>query len=133
MGMTQQAASCATPGDVVTGNVKPLLHEIRHALQRWLDEGEVTIIDLRSIPMGPGEEEKIVDELGKGEIQVRLMALGPSEIIETRFPGVWLVTHYNSNEEIIGKFVEVCDMPGLLKAQEDDIREGIEFLDAHLA
>ncbi len=53
--------------------------------------------------MGPGEEEKIVDELGRGEIRARLMALDPSEIIETRFPDVWLVTHYNSNEEIIGE------------------------------
>ena len=133
MDATQQEACCATPGDVVTGNVEPLLHEIRHALLRWLEEGEVTTIDLRSIPMGPGEEEKIVDELGRGEIQVRMLALGPSEIIETRFPGVWLVTHYNSNEEIIGKFVEVCDMPELLKAQEGDIREGIEFLNTQLA
>ena len=132
MDATQQAASCA-PGDVITGNVEPLLHEIRHALQHWLDEGEVTIIDLRSIPMGPGEEDRIVSELGRGEVQVRLLALGSSEIVETRFPGVWLVTHYNSDEEIIGKFIEICDMPALLKAQEDDIREGIECLNAQLA
>ena len=132
MDATQQAASCA-PGDVITGNVEPLLHEIRHALQHWLDEGEVTIIDLHSIPMGPGEEDRIVSELGRGEVQVRLLALGSSEIVETRFPGVWLVTHYNSDEEIIGKFIEICDMPALLKAQEDDIREGIECLNAQLA
>lgn len=97
-------------------------------MQRWLDAGEATVIDLRSIPMGPGEEDRIVSELGKGEVQAQLQALGSSEIIETCFPGVWLVTHYNNNEEVIGKFVEICDMPALLKAQECDIREGVERL-----
>ena len=132
METTQNEAACAAPGDVSTGNVKPLLHEVRHALQHWLDEGEVTVIDLRSIPMGPGEEDRIVNELGRGEVQARMSALGPSEIIETRFPGVWLVTHYNNNEEIIGKFIEVCDIPRLLKAPEEDIREGLELLDTQL-
>jgi hydrogenase-1 operon protein HyaF len=133
METTQSAGSCAAPGDVPTGNVEPLLHDVRHALRRWLDEGEVTVIDLRSIPMGPGEEDRIVSALGRGEVQARMSALGPSEIIETRFPGVWLVTHYNNDEEIIGKFIEVCDMPRLLKAQEEDVREGLELLDAQLA
>jgi len=133
METSQQAEGCAAPGDVATGNVAPLLHEVRHALQRWLDAGEVTVIDLRSIPMGPGEEDRIVSELGRGEVQARMSVLGPSEIIETRFPGVWLITHYNNDEEIIGKFIEVCDMPRILNAQEEDIRQGLELLESQLA
>jgi len=133
METNEHTAACPAPGDVSTGNVKPLLHEVRHALQRWLDKGEVTVIDLRSIPMGPGEEDRIVSELGRGEVQARMSALGPSEIFETRFPGVWLVTHWNNDEEVIGKFIEICDMPRLLMAQEEDIREGLELLDTHLA
>ena len=129
----EHAAGCAAPGDLSTGNVEPLLHEVRHALRRWLDDAEVTVIDLRSIPMGPGEEDRIVNELGRGEVQARMSALGPSEIIETRFPGVWLVTHWNNSDEVIGKFIEICDMPRLLMAQEEDIREGLELLDAQLA
>jgi len=62
-----------------------------------------------------------------------MSALGPSEIIETRFPGVWLVTHYNSENEVIGKYIEVCDMPQILKAQAEDIREGLAQLTAQLA
>ncbi len=133
METSEHTAACATPGDLSTGNVEPLLHEVRHALQRWLDDGEVTVIDLRSIPMGPGEEDRIVSELGRGEVQARMSALGPSEIFETRFPAVWLVTHWNNDEEVIGKFIEICDMPRLLMAQEEDIREGLELLDTHLA
>jgi len=124
--------TCAQPGDAVTGNVVPLLHEIRHALQRWLEKEERCVIDLRSLPLGPGEEERIIDELGEGEVRAQLSALGPSEVCETRFPGVWLVTHYNSNEEIIGRFVEICDMPSILKSQAGDIQDGLQRLEAQL-
>ena len=120
-------------GEALTHNVVPLLHEIRHGLARLLENGAATAIDLRGIPMAPGEEERIIRELGTGEVQARLSALGPSEIMETRFPGVWLVTHYNSENEVIGKFIEVCDMPQILKAQADDIREGLAQLTAQLA
>ncbi|MGD8617593.1 MAG: hydrogenase expression/formation C-terminal domain-containing protein [Gammaproteobacteria bacterium] len=120
-------------GEALTHNVTPLLHEIRHGLARLLENGAATTIDLRGIPMAPGEEERIIRELGTGEVQARLSALGPSEIMETRFPGVWLVTHYNGENEVIGKFIEVCDMPQILKAQAEDIREGLAQLTAQLA
>ena len=120
-------------GEALTHNVVPLLHEIRHGLARLLENEAATIIDLRSIPMAPGEEARIIEELGTGEVQAHMSALGPSEITETRFPGVWLVTHYNSEMEVIGKFIEVCDMPQILKAQAEDIRAGLAQLTAQLA
>ena len=76
-------------GNELTWNVQPILHEIRHALGKLLQTGENSIIDLRSIPLAPGEEETIIDTLGRGEVRAHLDALGPSEIIETRFAGVW--------------------------------------------
>jgi hydrogenase-1 operon protein HyaF len=120
-------------GDQLTFNVEPLLHEIRHGLARLLERDAATTIDLRGIPLAPGEEERIISELGTGEVQARMSALGPSEIMETRYPGVWLVTHYNSENEVIGKFIEVCDIPQILKAQADDVREGLAQLAARLA
>ena len=33
-----------------TGNVTPLLHEIRHALAALLESDEQTVIDLRAMP-----------------------------------------------------------------------------------
>ncbi len=132
MQIPTQAGCSAEPGNAATGNVVPLLHEIRHALQALLDDGKETIIDLRSIPLGPGEEARIEARLGRGEVQVQLSALGPSELVETRFPGVWLVTHCNNDNEIIGKFVEVCVIPRLVTAQEADIRAGLVELNAQL-
>jgi hydrogenase-1 operon protein HyaF len=120
-------------GEQLTFNVEPLLHEIRHGLTRLLDSAVATTIDLRSIPLAPGEEARILRELGTGEVQARMSALGPSDIMETQFPGVWLVTHYNSENEVVGKFIEVCEMPQILKAQAEDIRDGLAQLTARLA
>jgi hydrogenase-1 operon protein HyaF len=110
-------------GDDLTRNVEPLLHEIGHALQELAESGRTGIIDLRSIPLAPGEEDRIVATLGEGEVQARIDALGPSEITETRYAGVWLVTHYNDEQEIIGRFIEITAMPEILRSQDEDIRQ----------
>jgi len=120
-------------GEDLTYNVQPLLHEIRHALTQLLELGKTRIIDLRSLPLAPGEEQKLLDELGQGEVIARLQALGPSEIVETRYPGVWVVVHFNNDNEVIGKFIEVCDIPDLLRSQQEDIRQGLEQLQTQLA
>jgi len=109
-------------GDALTWNVIPLLHEVKHALDKLLHNSETTIIDLRSIPLAPGEEDKILDTLGRGEVHVRLDALGPSEIVESRYSGVWIVTHHNIENEIIGRFIEITTMPEILFSQSEEIR-----------
>ena len=118
---------------VGTCNVQPLLHEIRHALSQLLETGLETVIDLRGIPLAPGEETAIEQALGEGEVQAMLSALGPSEFRETSFPGVWVVTHYNRDAQIVGKFVEVARVPSLLTSQIEDIAAGLRRLEERLA
>jgi len=113
-------------------NVKPILHEIRHALQALIDGGECSIIDLRSIPLAPGEEQTIIDMLGQGEVHASLEVLGPSEIYETGYPGVWLITHYNENNNIIGRFIEVTEIPEILKSQYEDMSNALLELEEEL-
>jgi hydrogenase-1 operon protein HyaF len=120
-------------GESLTHNVQPLLHEIRHALVKLLDDGGRTVIDLRSLPLAPGEEDQLLDTLGQGEVYARLHALGPTEIVETRYPGVWVVVHFNNDNEVIGRFIEICDIPDLLHSQQEDIRQGLEQLQSQLA
>ena len=94
-------------GDELTWNARPILFEVRHALEELLDSGQTSTIDLRTIPLAPGEEETILQTLGQGEVHARLDVLGPSEIYETRYAGVWLITHYNDDESIVSRFIEV--------------------------
>jgi hydrogenase-1 operon protein HyaF len=115
-------------GSELTRNVEPLLHEIRHALQTFLDTGETSIIDLRSIPLAPGEEDSIINTLGQGEVQALLDVLGPSEIYETKYAGVWIVTHYNDDDNIISRFVEITDSPDVLKSQREDVVDALNAL-----
>ena len=119
-------------GDALTHNVKPLLHEIKHALDNLIETGKTTIIDLRSIPLAPGEEQTIIDTLGHGEVHARLDALGPSEIYETQFAGVWLVTHYNEADSIVSRFIEVTELPDVLKSQREDIFHALIELESKL-
>lgn len=119
--------------DVPTGNVEPLLHEIRHALRRVADGKEGTVIDLRSLPLAPGEEERIEAMLGKGEVRAELDALGPTEIQETSYSGVWLITHRNTDGVVVARFIEVTRIPELLKSQEADMERGIRRLESELA
>ena len=114
--------------EAYTANVQPLLHEIFHGLKRLYETGEITIIDLRSLPLAPGEEEQIEAALGTGEISAELEAMGPSEIRETCYPGVWLVTHYNVDRQLMGRFIEITRVPDLLKSQDVDIADGLQRL-----
>ena len=107
--------------DELTQNVKPLLYEIKHALENLIETGKTTIIDLRSIPLAPGEEDKILSTLGQGEVQAQLHALGLSEIIESQYEGVWVITHYNDEDNIISRFIEITTMPEILCSQTEDI------------
>jgi len=118
----------AVRAEIETGNVQPLMHEIRHALVRLANGKEGTVIDLRSLPLAPGEEQRIEEALGEGEVHAELNALGPSTIIESRYPGVWLVTHRNTENEIVGRLIEVTRFPSLLEAQAEDIRDGLDRL-----
>lgn len=115
-----------------TGNVAPLLHEIRHALKRLAAGKEGTTIDLRRLPLAPGEEQRIEDVLGSGEVRAELDALGPTEVQETSFAGVWIVTHRNQNREVVARFIEVTRIPDILRAQTEDIEFAVSKLETEL-
>ena len=106
------------------GNVRPLLAEILHAVDRLLETGEPTTIDLASLPFGPGELEYLEETLGTGELSAKLDALGSSRIRETTFPGVWWLEHRNVHDEIVGRFIEITRTPEILSSQDADIAAG---------
>jgi hydrogenase-1 operon protein HyaF len=120
----------AMPG--MTHNTLPLLHEVRHALERLLRTGESTTIDLRAIPFGPGDEERLLSLLGEGEVVATLDVLGRTTVRESRFSGVWIVDHYNSEAERIAFQLEVIEIPVLLRAQTEDMYQSLDALDSVL-
>ena len=117
----------------LTWNVRPLLNEVRYALKALLESGATHIIDLRSIPLAPGEEETIIKTLGQGEVHARLNALGLSEIYETRYAGVWLISHYNESGAIVSRFIEITRLPDILQSQHEDMSNALTGLTQELS
>ena len=73
------------PASPFHGNVRPILNEVLHALDKLLGTNESTTIDLASLPFGPGELEHLEATLGKGELSAKLDALGPAAFAKRPF------------------------------------------------
>jgi hydrogenase-1 operon protein HyaF len=114
------------------GNVRPILFEVLHALDKLFDESTPTTIDLASLPFGPGELDSLQAQLGHGELEARLDSLGNSLIYETTYPGVWWIEHRNVNDEIVGRYLEVTRLPDILSSQTADMKVGYARLEEQL-
>lgn len=119
-------------GPALTGNVLPILAEMRYALEKLVSTGESTVIDLRALPFAPGDEEELFLHLGRGEVSAELRALGTSRIWETSFPGVWIVDHADAEGERLALQIEIAEVPTLLRSQPEDMREALERLQRQL-
>jgi len=114
------------------GNIRALLEEIAARLEKLDDNGETWMIDLNSLPFAPGEYEQLRQALGQGEISARIEAIGASEIIETHYPGVWWVTHYNVEGDTVADMIEIAWLPEIIKSQPEDVHAGLQRLKAQL-
>lgn len=123
------AGSGADPG---AGSVNAVLHEIRHALVRLLADAEPTCIDLAALPFAPGQRERLLSALGRGEVHARISALGETIIEETGYTGVWLVEYRDSEGEPIGLQLEIDSVPRLLRAPPEDVEAALKALEADL-
>jgi hydrogenase-1 operon protein HyaF len=126
MTMPQDVPITASP---FHGNVRPLLNEVLHALDKLLETREATTIDLASLPFGPGELEHLEALLGTGELSAKLDALGSSSIRETAYPGVWWLEHRNAFDEVVGRYLEITRTPEILSSQDADIIAGRAHLE----
>lgn len=123
----------AAAAPLSTATAQAILAELETSLQALLDSGREHSIDLRSLPLAPGELEYLKETLGEGEVRVEVDALGSSRVVETRIHGVWWVTHHNTLDDVVAEFLEVSFCPDIIRAQRDDVRESLESLSACLA
>ena len=114
--------------DHVSGQSLAVLSEIANLLENLARTGESSSIDVRSLPLFPGDYAAIRETLGTGEVSARINALGPTQIQETAIPGVWWVTHFNDNEETLAEFIEITVVPEIIPASRDDLATAREQL-----
>ena len=106
-----------------------ILNELRDLLQDYRENGTQGSIDLRSLPMLPGDYETLKSTLGQGEVNVMINALGPSEIRETAIPGIWWITHKNTEGDTLTEFLEVTSIPDLVKTPQEDLMTSVDKLE----
>lgn len=112
----------APPAMTTTGNALPLLHEIAALLHALAERGEEGCIDLRSLPLAPGDYEHLRALLGEGEAQATIQAAGETRVRETAYAGVWWVTYYGTDDqEVLADRIEITWVPTILKSQAADV------------
>ena len=114
------------------GSLRALLAEIDTHLERLVCEGVPATIDLNGLPFAPGEYEQLRQLLGQGEVSAHIEAVGPSEVVETRYSGLWWVTHYNVEGDIVADLLEITAIPEILKSQPGDVEAGLALMRAQL-
>jgi len=90
-------------------------------------------MDLRGVPLAPGEEGRILEFLGTGEVRAELECGGLSTVNESRFAGVWIVTHHDPSGEIIGRLIEISFVPDIIRSQVAEMRESRERIAREVA
>lgn len=121
-----------SPESDVSGAVASLFQEIAVSLDRLLNSGEGTVVDLQALPFLTEEERQHLQRLlGQGEVNATVAAMGPTEVMETAYPGVWWVTYYGADGDVVAERIEVARMPGILPSQDPDIRAGLGRLREH--
>jgi hydrogenase-1 operon protein HyaF len=104
---------------------KTLLHEIEAMLKKLLNTGQNGTLDLRALPtLGEDGYQFFKEKLGQGEVSARIQSFGRSEIQETAYPGIWWVSHYNQDDDILTEIIEVNFLPEILKSPRDDVALG---------
>jgi hydrogenase-1 operon protein HyaF len=122
------AVKVVAQADLRTGNARALLVELAGLLDAWVSRGEPSSIDLRSLPLSAGDYAELHAALGSGAVSARVDALGTSEVCETRYPGVWWVTHRNEADETVAELIEVCEVPAILRTPVEDAAAGLARL-----
>lgn len=129
-----EQADTVTNRSAPAAQVKALLQELKEMVQALAEHGEGNILDIRSLPMLPGDLNQLKEILGEGEgeVQATLNALGPTTINETQIPGVWWITHKNAHDEVVAEFIEVTALPDILVTQQQDLQDSSVVLQRRL-
>jgi hydrogenase-1 operon protein HyaF len=113
--------------------VSGVLREVAERLEALAERGECGVIDLKSLPLSDSHLQQLRERLGRGEVSAQLEILGPSEIWETRYPGVWWVRHLGVTDLVAAERIEITRVPDILSAALPDVVTAAQSLNDDLA
>lgn len=122
----------AAAGQAVANRLSPaglaVLGEIEKVLGDYHAFGHAGAIDLRWLPLFPGDLERLREILGTGEVSAKIAALGASTVQETSIQCVWWVTHGGTDDAMIGHWIEITEVPSLLRSDRAAIPYALQEL-----
>jgi len=105
-----------------------ILRQIADMLEALVASGEGDMIDLQDAQLAPQDYEMLREALAEGEVHAVIDAIEPAEVRETIYPGVWWFTQYNAEGDIVADLIEVTPLPEVLKADAQDVADGLARL-----
>lgn len=105
-----------------TGLAIALLREIADHLLKVSQGGDRQVVELTNLPLSGGDIQLLEEKLGRGEVEARVNAAGPTEVFETSFPGVWWVKYLGEDGHVITQQLEIGTVPMILEAHHEDIQ-----------
>lgn len=104
-------------------NALPILVELEDRRLDYEQNGRTHSINLTLLPLSQAELEFIDMRLGRGPVDVLSRAYGKCEVISTKSANVWWVRYFNSMGTLILNTLEVTDVPQVVVAASEDIRD----------
>lgn len=125
----RESRSELLPPQKLSQPLQVLFKEIRQGIFTLLRTGQSHLIDIGNLPLVTEDYNQLRRVLGKGAVTAVIHALGQAKIKETKLSGVWWITHYNSNGDVIGELLEITVMPEIMETQYVDIQDTLNKLD----
>jgi hydrogenase-1 operon protein HyaF len=109
--------------------IRAVLRRIEEALASFIERGQAGAIDLRGVPhMDAATYQSLRETLGTGEVSATVNADIRVEVRESRYPGVWWLTHINERGAKVTEVIEITEVPAILRSHVTDMRIGLERL-----
>lgn len=114
-------------------NALPILTELKYQSEKYRQDGVPHSINLSLLPLSETELEFLDQRLGRGAVDILSRSYGKCQIISTRSPDIWWVRYYNAMGILILNSLEVADVPVVVNAAAEDLRDSAQRLDEILA
>ena len=104
-------------------NVMPVLTEIEAKMASHKPGDEAHTITFSLLPMTPEDMDFLQDTLGAGPVQLNSRGYGSCRVLATGARNVWSVQFYNAMDSIILDTLEICTIPAVAIAAEEDFKD----------
>ena len=114
-------------------NALPILIEIEARCESYGPDVLPYSINLSLLPLSEAELEFLDQRLGRGPVDILSRAYGRCQIISTLTRNVWWVRYYNSMGVLILNSIEIADVPEVVAAAPEDLKDSASRLNEILA